>query len=140
IPLFMLSDLWEAQQWIHLQLSDWLFLGYATLFGSAIAYGLFFYFASTGNLTSLSSLTFLTPVFALLFGNLFLAEVLSPVQWTGVCLTLVSIYLVNQRERLGSLKQVGNIELSPSTTKAYRAYPDPIEQPVKTSKSELETS
>jgi EamA domain-containing membrane protein RarD len=70
------------------------------VFGSAIAYGLFFYFASSGNLTSLSSLTFLTPVFALLFGNLLLQEVLNPVQWVGVSLTLVSIYLINQREKL----------------------------------------
>ncbi|HCF27053.1 MAG TPA: EamA family transporter, partial [Cyanobacteria bacterium UBA11049] len=45
-----------------------------------------FYFASSGNLTSLSALTFLTPIFALLFGNLFLSEVLTPIQWIGVCL------------------------------------------------------
>jgi drug/metabolite transporter (DMT)-like permease len=36
----------------------------------------------------------------LLFGNLFLAEVLDPLQWLGVGLTLVSIYLINQREQL----------------------------------------
>jgi hypothetical protein len=71
------------------------------VFGSAIAYGLFFYFASSGSLTSLSSLTFLTPVFALLFGNLFLGEVLNPLQSMGVGLTLVSIYLINQRDTLG---------------------------------------
>ena len=35
-----------------------------------------------------------------MFGNLFLGEVLSPLQWVGVCLTLISIYLINQRERL----------------------------------------
>jgi len=45
-------------------------------------------------------LTFLTPVFALIFGNLFLSEVLSQVQTFGVCLTLLSIYFVNQREKL----------------------------------------
>ena len=73
-------------------------LAYATVFGSAIAYGLFFYFASSGSLTSLSSLTFLTPVFALLFGNLILSEVLTPLQWVGVGLTLISIYLINQRD------------------------------------------
>jgi hypothetical protein len=80
-------------------------LAYSTIFGSAIAYGIFFYFASSGNLTSLSSLTFLTPVFALLFGNLFLSEVLSPLQSLGVCLTLVSIYLINQREEIASKLQ-----------------------------------
>lgn len=100
IPLFVGSAWVESQQWTSLQWVDWTAIAYSTVFGSAIAYGLFFYFAASGNLTSLSSLTFLTPVFALLFGNLFLAEVLNPVQWVGVSLTLVSIYLINQRDRL----------------------------------------
>ncbi|NEP61515.1 MAG: DMT family transporter [Symploca sp. SIO2G7] len=100
LPLFALSGIWENQQWVHIELSGWMALAYSTIFGTAIAYGLFFYFASTRNLTSLSSLTFLTPVFALLFGNILLSEVLSPLQWIGVCMTLVSIYLINQREQI----------------------------------------
>lgn len=100
LPLLSLSNLFETDQLVNLQLPDWMALGYSTIFGSAIAYALFFYFASSGSLTSLSSLTFLTPIFALLFGNLFLAEVLNPLQWFGVSLTLVSIYLINQRDQL----------------------------------------
>ncbi|BAY43588.1 hypothetical protein SAMD00079811_11680 [Scytonema sp. HK-05] len=100
LPLWGISSVAESGQLQNIVPSDWIALGYATVFGSAIAYGLFFYFASSGNLTSLSSLTFLTPVFALLFGNLLLQEVLNPVQWVGVSLTLVSIYLINQREKL----------------------------------------
>ncbi|MBR8829158.1 MAG: DMT family transporter [Gomphosphaeria aponina SAG 52.96 = DSM 107014] len=98
--LFILSRMWESQQWVSLDWGNWLALGYATVFGSAIAYGIFFYLASAGNLTSLSALTFLTPVFALGFGKVFLAEVLTPLQWGGVCLTILSIYLINQREKL----------------------------------------
>lgn len=100
LPLFGLSAQLESEQWSHLTAANWASLSYSTVFGSAIAYGLFFYFAASGSLTSLSSLTFLTPVFALLFGNLFLAEVLSPIQWVGVGLTLLSIYLINQRDVL----------------------------------------
>lgn len=100
LPLFALSGLWESQQWLHLDPTNWLALAYSTIFGSAVAYGLFFHFASTGNLTSLSALTFLTPVFALLFGNLLLSEKLTRLQWIGVALTLVSIYLINQREEI----------------------------------------
>jgi len=110
IPLFVLSALGEANQWQQLGWTDWMAMSYSTIFGSAIAYGLFFYFAASGNLTSLSSLTFLTPVFALLFGNLFLAEVLNPVQWVGVGLTLVSIYLINQREVLAAKFQPAAVE------------------------------
>ncbi len=98
IPLFFISGIWESNQWSGIDVQGWLSLGYSTIFGSAIAYGIFFYLASKGNLTSLSSLTFLTPVFALSFANLFFNEVLTTWQWVGVSLTLVSIYLINQRE------------------------------------------
>jgi drug/metabolite transporter (DMT)-like permease len=117
VPLFALSSVYEAQQWSHLQRYDWLAMAYSTIFGSAIAYGLFFYFAARGNLTSLSSLTFLTPIFALLFGNLFLSEQLTPVQWSGVGLTLASIYLINQRDVLLQkikLRPTLDIEIEPS--------------------------
>ncbi|MFO0141825.1 MAG: DMT family transporter [Aphanizomenon sp.] len=105
LPLWGISSVLESQQWQNLLLSDWMALSYATVFGSAIAYGLFFYFASSGNLTSLSSLTFLTPVFALIFGYIFLSEVLTIIQWLGVFLTLISIYLINQREKIGVKNQ-----------------------------------
>jgi drug/metabolite transporter (DMT)-like permease len=106
LPLLFCSLGSESFPWLEITPADWLNLSYATIFGSAIAYGVFFYLASQGNLTSLSSLTFLTPIFALTFGNLFLGEVLSPLQWCGVSLTLMSIYLINQREKLPSLVQI----------------------------------
>ena len=105
LPLWGISSVLEGQQWQNIVLADWMALSYATVFGSAIAYGLFFYFASSGNLTSLSSLTFLTPVFALIFGYIFLSEVLTIIQWLGVFLTLISIYLINQRENIGVKNQ-----------------------------------
>jgi drug/metabolite transporter (DMT)-like permease len=86
--------------WDSLTVTAWLNLAYATVFGSALAYGIFFFYAAKGNLTSLSALTFLTPVFALMFGHLLLAERLTPIQLSGVAVTLVSIYLVNQRQPL----------------------------------------
>jgi drug/metabolite transporter (DMT)-like permease len=105
LPLFALSGVWESDQISYIDVSGWMALLYSAIFGSAIAYGLFFYFAANGNLTSLSSLTFLTPIFAILFGNLFLGEELSMVQWVGVSLTLVSIYLINQRQIIATKYQ-----------------------------------
>jgi drug/metabolite transporter (DMT)-like permease len=105
IPLFFGSAIWETGQWVELDLSGWAAIAYSTVFGSAIAYGIFFYLASNGNLTSLSALTFLTPVFAILFGNIFLAENLTNLQWFGVGLTLISIYLINQREQISKNTQ-----------------------------------
>ncbi len=115
LPLWGMSSILESQQWQNLVTADWVALSYATIFGSAIAYGLFFYFASSGSLTSLSSLTFLTPVFALLFGNLFLSEVLSPLQWAGVFLTLISIYLINQRDTLSGKQNIAIVEEKTTT-------------------------
>ncbi|MFM7407384.1 MAG: DMT family transporter [Cuspidothrix sp.] len=105
LPLWGISAVFESQQWQNILPRDWLALSYATVFGSAIAYGLFFYFASSGNLTSLSSLTFLTPVFALIFGYIFLDEILTTIQCLGVFLTLISIYLINQRETFDDKNQ-----------------------------------
>jgi drug/metabolite transporter (DMT)-like permease len=110
IILFTLSSLYESQQWVNIDFHGWMSLTYATIFGSAIAYGIFFYLAGKGNLTSLSALTFLTPVFALTFGNLLLGEVLSNLQWLGVCLTIISIYLINQREVI--TQQITGLKIS----------------------------
>jgi drug/metabolite transporter (DMT)-like permease len=76
---------------------DWGLMAYASLFGSALAYGLFFSFASSGDLTGFTALTFLTPVFALLCGFLLLDERLLPLQWVGALLALVSVVLINRR-------------------------------------------
>jgi drug/metabolite transporter (DMT)-like permease len=101
LPLFWLSGIGEVNQWQRLDSAGWAALSYATLFGTALTYGIFFYLASVGNLTSVSALIFLTPVFAMLFSSFFLAEILSYLQWIGVVLTLVSVVLVIQREALG---------------------------------------
>lgn len=100
LPLLVLSQMEDPTAWQGLSLSGWLEMGYATILGSAIAYGIFFYLAAQGNLTSLSALTFLTPVFALLFSTWLLSENLSIVQWSGVVLTLASIYTINQRVQI----------------------------------------
>lgn len=100
IPLAVMSGLWEPYPIDNLLVGDWLGLAYATIFGTALTYGMFFYLAANGNMTSVSALIFLTPVFALLFSSLFLGEQLTNLQWGGVLLTLVSVYLVNQREQI----------------------------------------
>lgn len=140
LPLFALSATIESQQWVDINLSGWMALAYSTIFGSAIAYGLFFYFASTSNLTSLSSLTFLTPVFALLFGNLLLSEVLTPLQSIGVCLTLISIYFINQREMLAQVSGISAKEVNTQAGSFLEPLVEPqmpIPLPVKESASEL---
>lgn len=129
LPLWGMSSVLEAQQWQNLVPSDWIALSYATVFGSAIAYGLFFYFASSGDLTSLSSLTFLTPIFALIFGYIFLSEVLTIIQWLGVILTLISIYLINQRENIGVKNQTITITETNTTEESLTLELSPKKVP-----------
>ena len=75
-------------------------MSYSSLFGSALAYGLFFWFASRKELTSFSTLAFLTPVFALITGGIWLGEGLFLIQWIGVVLVLISVLFVSQRRRI----------------------------------------
>ncbi|KAL5713282.1 hypothetical protein ACHQM5_015374 [Ranunculus cassubicifolius] len=72
--------------------SDILALVYTSIFGSVVSYGVYFYIATRGSLTKLSSLTFLTPMFASVFGYLYLGETFSPVQLLGALVTVGSIY------------------------------------------------
>jgi drug/metabolite transporter (DMT)-like permease len=86
--------------WPTWTLQEWGWMAYASLLGSALAYGLFFWFASSGDLTGFSALTFLTPVFALLCGLLLLDEHLRPLQWLGAAVAMVSVLLINRRRQL----------------------------------------
>ena len=80
---------------------DALLLLYISLLGSAASYGVFFFNASRGNLTALSSLTFLTPLFAAITGFFVLGEVLTPVELTGATITLGAVYLLNTKSTSG---------------------------------------
>ena len=83
--------------------NDWGLMSFASIFGSAIAYGLFFYFANNKEITGFSTLAFLTPVFALLSGGVWLNERLSIIQWVGVAFVLASVFFVSQRKSLWEL-------------------------------------
>ena len=100
LPLLLGSAFTSQGFWPSWGPLGWGLMAYAALLGSALAYGLFFWFASRGDLTSFTSLTFLTPVFALLCGVALLGEGLEPLQWLGAALALVSVLLINRRAEL----------------------------------------
>ncbi|GFR46932.1 hypothetical protein Agub_g8580 [Astrephomene gubernaculifera] len=86
-----------TSQLSHLTLEDALSMSYVSMMGGALSYGVFFWNASHGSLTALSSLTFLTPVFASVAGYLALGEVLSPVQLLGGAVTLSAVWCINHQ-------------------------------------------
>ena len=85
-------------------LNDWGLMSFASIFGGAIAYGLFFYFANNKEITGFSTLAFLTPVFALLSGGVWLNERLTTIQWVGVVFVLISVFFVSQRQSLWEIR------------------------------------
>lgn len=101
VPLLAYSIASEPEMYANMHLSggDVASLAYASVFGGALAYGAFFYFASKGSLTKLSSLTFLTPMFATALGYFALGETLDETQLAGALVTLVGIYFVNTRAK-----------------------------------------
>ena len=101
VPLLAYSIASEPEMYANMHLSggDVASLAYASVFGGAVAYGAFFYFASKGSLTKLSSLTFLTPMFATALGYFALGETLDETQLAGALVTLVGIYFVNTRAK-----------------------------------------
>ncbi len=99
-PLILWHFLYDTSpSWPNWSTFEWGLMTYASLLGSALAYGLFFWFANREELTTFSSLAFLTPVFALASGGIWLGERLSLLQWVGVFFVLVSVLLVSQRRR-----------------------------------------
>lgn len=72
------------------------------LFSTAVAYVLYFYLVQNAGVTQASSVTFLVPVFGLLWGSLFLNEPVSPGMLVGLLLIFSSILLVNEVRLRGS--------------------------------------
>lgn len=102
IPLVVLCATRESESLLprlsQLTGGDILCLGYITLLGSAASYGVFFYNASRGNLTALSSLTFLTPLFATISGYFILNEMLTPLQVFGGIVTMFGVFSISARQ------------------------------------------
>lgn len=92
----------------HFTPADLASMAYVSLLGGAASYGIFFYNASHGSLTALSSLTFLTPVFASAAGYVWLDEVLTPMQLAGAGVTLSAVTLLNQKPNARTSKVVGS--------------------------------
>lgn len=99
LPLMAYSLATEPAAWQALPstitLLDLFNLIYSTLLGGAAGYAIFFWYAQKGDVAKLSSLTFLTPMFAAATGYTFLGERLTLEQLAGAVVTLLGICLVN---------------------------------------------
>lgn len=114
----------------HTGPQEWVGAAYVSLLGGAASYGIFFWQASVqGNLTALSSLTFLTPVFAAASGYVALGETFTVPQLVGAAVTLGSVALINSsrpsaapatRSRSGSMSSVEGVSPSVANVEVQR--------------------
>jgi drug/metabolite transporter (DMT)-like permease len=74
---------------------------YVSMLGGAASYGVFFLEASKGNLTALSSLTFLTPMFAAAGDYVVRGATLTPLQLLGAGVALGGVALVSSGSKGG---------------------------------------
>ncbi len=68
-------------------------ISYLSLFGSLLGAALFFYVLANMSPTSVSLITFMTPLLALVLGALVGHEVMSPQLWLGAALVVVALLL-----------------------------------------------
>ena len=99
LPLLGISA-WQGSAFHALLPRDWGLMAYASGGGTALGYGLFFWFVTRRELTGFTALTFLTPVFALACGWLVQDERLETTQWIGVLLALVAVTLITRRQQI----------------------------------------
>ncbi len=96
VPLFLAAQIFEAPVRVAWSPSFVIVLLTLALLGTALAFALWFSLLHRGELTRLNTLTFLTPVFALIIGALFFSESLRLVEMGGIVLTLAGALRVSR--------------------------------------------
>ncbi|UZE98027.1 DMT family transporter [Alkalimarinus alittae] len=81
---------------LQLTLDYILILSVLTLFGTALPFVLWFWLLRRAPLFKLNVFSFLTPVFGLLIGYIYFFELLSPIQWLGIFITGIAIFMVGR--------------------------------------------
>lgn len=94
------SELWPRLA--QFNSSDAVAMTYVSLLGGAASYGIFFYNATHGSLTALSSLTFLTPMFAGVTDYLVTGQGFTPVQLLGAAVTLAAVFVISNKQSTSS--------------------------------------
>jgi len=70
---------------------------YLTVFGTVIAFGIYFWMIQKIRLLLLSSITYVIPVIAIIMGWIFLKERLTPYQIVGALLVLIGVFIATRR-------------------------------------------
>lgn len=85
---------------------------YLAIFGSIVTFTSYYWLLKRINIVILSLIAFITPVVALLLGNIFYNEILSLQHYTGSAMVLAGLIIAN----LAVLKKVKNVNISEQET------------------------
>ena len=72
----------------------WLSILYLVIFGSLLTYTAYIYLLDNVAVSKVATYAYINPVIAVILGALFLAERLSPIEYAGMAVILVAIFLV----------------------------------------------
>lgn len=100
--ILLLSSLFlEPQSHLGTSVQSWLALAYLILIGSALAFSLYTYTLKHLNATVSSLYTYINPLVAIFLGWAFLHEKVTPIELSGMVVTIVGVYLVNRGSSVG---------------------------------------
>lgn len=83
-------------RWETISSSAWLSLVYLILFGSVLAYTSYIWLLKVRPATEVGTHAYVNPLVAVVLGTLLGAETISWIQMTGLCIVLLSIFLIRR--------------------------------------------
>jgi drug/metabolite transporter (DMT)-like permease len=103
--LLLTSRLLESGQGLHWSGKNVSALLYLSVFGSVVAFTIYFYLLKHLKATQMSFVTFIYPILALLLGSWFLHERLSRRLAVGAAMVLAGIFISNRASQTGAVER-----------------------------------
>ena len=102
-PILLIISLILERDWIYgMSFSILAFMFYQSVIVAFISYIMWFKLIHTYSVSRLSAFLFLTPIFGVLFGTLFMREEFTVSLMVGLPLVCLGVYLVNWRKKIAS--------------------------------------
>ena len=98
VVLLLLGVLFESNQIQNVSFQAWAALGYLIVFGSCLAFVLYYWLLKHLSTVQLSTMAFLTPIVAVFSGWLLLSERLGAYTLAGAALALSGVFLLHRKE------------------------------------------
>ncbi len=109
IPVGLFSGEMHGFHWQDVSVGSWLSLTYLITMGSLAGYSAFVWLLQVRPATQVSTHAYVNPVVAVLLGLLFAGEKMSVLQWQGLAIILVSVFLINRAKKKQATGAAGRV-------------------------------